>query len=88
MPKKPSKTKQLDLIFNSIGLVGVAIILTCYFLLNAGTLKSDSITYLLTNILGASLVLVSLIRAWNLPSFIIEVAWILISLYGLFKALS
>jgi len=37
---------------------------------------------------GALLILISLYFSFNLASFIIEIAWLLISIFGLFKALS
>ena len=39
--------------------------------------------YSATNAIGAILILVSLLHDFNLSSFVIEIAWLLISLYGL-----
>ena len=77
----------LDLLFNIIGYTGVAMILIAYSLLQLGSILGDSIRYCLANLVGAILILVSLCWSWNWPSVVIEVAWILISLFGLIKAL-
>jgi hypothetical protein len=75
------------IIFNTVGVTGVAIILLAYYLLTRGKLSSTAPRYHLMNLVGATMHLISLYYAWNLASFIIEVCWIGISLYGLRKAL-
>ena len=62
----------MDFAFNAIGLIGVALILLAYFLLQRGTLTARRMAYLLQNLLGASLILVSLVHDWNLAAFVIE----------------
>ena len=66
-----------------IGNVGVALILGSYLLVQLRRLDATGVPYLLANGLGASLILVSLARDFNLSAFVIEVVWLLISLYGL-----
>ncbi len=68
-----------------LGLVGVVGILLSYFLLHLAILKAESLTYSLINALGALLIIYSLLFAWNLPAMIVEVSWVLISLYGIYK---
>lgn len=68
------------------GLLGVGLILLAYFGLQAGRMRSHGHDYQLANLVGASLVLVSLIHEFNLSAFVIETAWVLISLYGIVKA--
>lgn len=70
---------------NIVGLVGVAAILTAYFLLNLNKIAAKSMTYLSFNLVGAVLVLYSLWFHWNLSSVVIEFAWITISLIGIFR---
>ena len=41
--------------------------------------------YSLLNGLGALLIMVSLIYNFNLSSFVIEIAWLMISAYGLWR---
>lgn len=72
--------------FNTIGIIGVILVLVAYLLLQIDKLKQDSVTYSLLNLVGSFLILVSLYFTWNLASGIIEIAWFLISLFGLIKA--
>lgn len=74
-------------IYDIIGLTGVAIILMTYFLLQLGKLKIEYIRYSVLNALGAFFILLSLIFDWNLASVIIEVSWMLISIFGIYKSL-
>lgn len=71
-----------------VGIIGVIILLTAYFGLSAGRLKSDSLRYQFLNFTAAWLILFSLLFHWNTPSALIEVAWIIISLVGIYRILS
>ena len=68
-----------------VGNIGVLIILGCYFAAQSGRVDIARPAYSLWNAAGALLILVSLLHNFNLSSFIIEIAWLLISLYGLFR---
>ena len=72
---------------NILGLIGVGLILVAYFLLQFDRVDAKSILYSVINLLGAILILISLFVHWNLASFVIEIVWILISLYGLYRAI-
>ncbi len=65
------------------GLLGVASVLFSYFLLQAGRLKGNGLTYQLMNALGAFAVLLSLLYAFNLSAFVLELLWFAISIYGI-----
>lgn len=76
----------LDLdIYQIIGFVGMLFIVWAYFLLQAGKNGIDSLYYQLLNLIGAVLLLISLFVHFNLGSFIIEVFWIIITIYGMYK---
>lgn len=77
----------LDLLFNIIGTSGVFCILLAYFLMQLGKITSKELSYSLINLIGASLIMVSLLHSWNLPSAIIEICWIFISAFGVYQAL-
>lgn len=69
-----------------VGNIGVAVILSCYFLVQTGRVGIDRPAYSLWNGIGALLILVSLLHNFNLSSFVIEIAWLLISAYGLLRS--
>lgn len=66
----------------AVGGVGVAIILSLYFLSQSGRLAIDRPASTLGNAVGACAILFSLWVDFNLPAVLVEVAWVLISLYG------
>jgi len=70
---------------DALGLLGVVLILLAYFLLQAGRMRGNSLAYQLMNAFGAVLVLVSLFYAFNLSAFLMELAWLAVSIYGLFR---
>ncbi|PLY15461.1 hypothetical protein CVO_03180 [Sulfurimonas sp. CVO] len=68
-----------------VGIVGVAMVLATYFLLQSEKIDAKGFFYSFFNFLGALLIVYSLLYNWNFASFIIEFFWILISVYGLYK---
>ncbi len=74
-----------DALFNIIGLIGVGIVVIAYFLQQRGIVKSTELNYLVMNIMGPMAIIISLMRFWNLPSFLLNLSWMLISMYGLIK---
>jgi len=71
--------------YDFLGNIGVILILLSYLLLQINKIKSQSMYYSLMNAIGAFLILVSLYYNFNLSAFIMEIFWLLISLYGLWK---
>ena len=69
-----------------IGLAGVFIILIAYGLLTLEKMDPKGCRYSASNGLGAALILISLFYSFNLASFVIEIAWLAISGFGLWKA--
>ena len=69
-----------------IGLLGVSLILFAYWGVQAGRLPAENWRFSAINGLGAMLIMISLFFTFNLASFVIEVFWLLISAYGLWKA--
>ena len=67
------------------GLIGVALMLAAYALGAAGRVRADAWPALAANLVGALLVLWSLLHAFNLSAFIMEAAWGLVALAGLIK---
>lgn len=69
-----------------IGLIGVGLILVTFAGLTLEKIDPKGWRYSAGNGLGAILILISLYYDFNLPSFIIEIAWLAISGFGLWKA--
>jgi hypothetical protein len=78
----------MELVGNALGFVGVVCFLGAYLLLQKGTWLPSGLHYLGANLLGAILVMISLLIDWNLPAFLLEAAWASISIYGIGKHLS
>jgi hypothetical protein len=58
--------------YDWVGLLGTAIILLGFFLLQAGRLAGTGLIYQLINLFGAAGILMSLIGKFNLPVFLLE----------------
>ena len=71
--------------YDIVGTVGVSVIILTYVSLQIEKIKSDSLIYSLLNAFGASLIIISLIYNFNFSAFIVELFWILISLFGIVK---
>jgi hypothetical protein len=72
------------------GYIGVALVLLAFFLLQARKLQGHGLIYQLMNILGALGVMVSLLfgaSPINWPAFLMQIAWIVISAYGILRGL-
>ena len=71
--------------YDLLGNVGVFFIIISYLLLQLNKIESSNIFYSLMNLIGASLVIISLIENFNMSAFVIEVFWVGISAIGLIK---
>mgnify|MGYP001553132494 CR=1 FL=1 len=69
-----------------LGVIGSLAIALTYFVNLQGLVKTEGWLYSLLNFGGASLILLSLYWAWNLPAAVMEGFWALISAYGLVRA--
>ncbi len=77
--------QSLKILPDILGMLGVSFVLGTYLLLQLGKLSIQDLYYSVFNLLGAVLILISLLFHWNLSSVIIEVVWFGISAYGLIK---
>ncbi len=73
-------------IYDFIGNIGIVMILYAYWGLQTDRLSSRSPRYNIFNAVGAVAILVSLLFKFNLSAFLIELAWLAISVYGLWKS--
>jgi hypothetical protein len=73
------------LVGDVIGILGVLVIVIAYILMQIDRIDPKGFYFSLWNTLGAIMILVSLLYAWNLASFVMEVIWFSISLFGMIK---
>ena len=66
-----------------VGNVGVLCILATYLLLQIERIEPASLLYSGLNAIGAGLVLFSLTVEFNLSAFVIESAWLALSIFGI-----
>jgi paired small multidrug resistance pump len=72
---------------DAVGTLGVLLIVIAYGGLQFALMRPESLFYSAINGLGAALILVSLTVAFNFAAFLMEAVWLLLSVYGLAKAL-
>lgn len=70
---------------DTIGMIGVGLILFAYYQLSVDKLRSHNISYQLLNLIGSFMIFYSLIFNWNTPSVVIELVWIYISCLSLWR---
>ena len=68
-----------------IGNAGVVAILATYSLVQLDRMAVRDLNYSLLNALGAVFILISLMFDFNLSSFVIEVVWLVISVYAIVR---
>ncbi|MCB1747479.1 MAG: hypothetical protein H6977_19045 [Gammaproteobacteria bacterium] len=73
--------------YDVVGGVGVTLVLGTYGALQAGRMAADGLLYSVLNLTGAICIGYSLLFAFNLASFTIEVFWASASAYGIWRAL-
>ena len=69
--------------FDFVGNAGVVMVLATYLGVQLDKLDARSLAYSVLNAVGAGLITLSLCFDFNLSAFLIELAWVLISLYGI-----
>jgi predicted membrane protein len=70
-------------IYQWLGFIGMVFVVIAYLFLQTNKYTIRSIQYQLLNLVGAILLLISLFVHFNLGSFIIELFWIIITIYGI-----
>lgn len=67
------------------GIVGVLLVLAAYAGAQLDRLPPRGAPALLLNLVGSGLILTSMLRAFNLPAFLMEAAWAALALFGLVR---
>lgn len=70
------------------GYIGVVLVLLAFLLLQAHKLHGNGLVYQLMNVLGAIGVMLSLLFGiFNLPAFIMQLAWLVIGIFGIARGM-
>lgn len=77
----------ITIIFDIVGVLGVFMVLYAYYLIQFGIIKEANLKFSLLNLIGSIFIIFSLLYHWNLPSFIVEVCWAILSVYGIAKVI-
>ena len=72
--------------YDWVGMGGTVLVVAAFFLLQAGRLHGNGMLYQLLNLFGAAGVLVSLLGTFNLSVFLLEAAWVAVSVYGIARS--
>lgn len=70
-----------------IGYIGVICILIAYGALQLEKLSAETTRYSLLSLVGATCIIISLIYDFSAASFVMELCWLVISLFGVWKSL-
>ncbi|MGH8225991.1 MAG: CBU_0592 family membrane protein [Gammaproteobacteria bacterium] len=70
------------MIHQVLGVIGVLMLLSAYFLLVTERMRAQEPAYIALNILGSALILVSLAYDFNLAATLMQACWIAVTLVG------
>ena len=70
---------------DAVGLIGSVFVIVAYYLATRGKLKADEMSFNLWNLLGGSLVMVSLVARPNLGAMVMEVMCLLIAVTAILR---
>lgn len=74
-----------DLFLNLGGVLGVLMVLIAYAGIHFDRLDPKKVPALMLNLVGSGLILLSMVRAFNLSAFLMEAAWAAMAAFGLVK---
>ena len=75
----------LDIALNVGGILGVLMVMLAYAGIHFDWFDPKKLAALLMNFFGSALILLSMVKAFNLSAFLMEASWAAMALYGLAK---
>lgn len=75
----------ISILANIVGMIGTFFIVAAYLLMQLDKLDPKGMNFNLINLVGAILLLISLMVHFNLASVVIEVFWIIASIIGIYN---
>jgi hypothetical protein len=73
--------------YDLLGNAGVVMIVGAYVAVQIRRLDAGSLAYSVWNAVGAGLITISLCFDFNLSAFLMELVWVLVSVYGIVRCL-
>ena len=70
-----------------LGNIGVFLVLLIYLLVQLDKIDTQGFRYSFVNGLGAGLLCISLYINFNLSGLLVELSWLLISIFGLYRCI-
>ena len=74
-------------VYDAIGLAGISLSTFSYARVQWQRDYAKRLSYSLLNVIGSSLLAISLLENWNIASFVSNAIWGIISLYGVYRCL-
>lgn len=75
----------MEMFLVTVGVLGALINLVAYGLMTTGRVRAQEMRYQLMNIVGTTGILLSLLAQWNLPSFLLNLAWLAIGVVAVLR---
>jgi len=75
----------VDILLNVGGIAGVLLVMLAYAGIHFDWFDPKKLAALLMNFFGSALILLSMVKAFNLSAFLMEASWAAMALYGLAK---
>lgn len=72
---------------DAIGVAGFVTYIISFCLVQTGRLCGNSVAFAVANVVAAAFVLISLVNAFNMASFLIQISFISIGLCGIWRKL-
>lgn len=72
-----------NIVFASIGWLGVVLCTAGYFLLTIGKIKAESVVFQLFNVVGSLCLVATALDTSDLPNAVANLLWMFIGLYAL-----
>lgn len=72
--------------YDWIGIAGALLVLGAFYLLQARRISGTGLVYQMMNLFGALGLLTSLYGKFNVSVFVVQTAWVAISVYGIVRS--
>jgi len=71
--------------FDLVGIAGATLVLLAYLKISTGSWSDGHVQYHLSNLFGSGLILISLSTAFNYAALLLQIVWISVALFGIYR---